>query len=70
MTATEIVYVLCVKTAVTDLFAVMLMTHAPEPVQSPIQLAKAQPDAGTGVSVTLVPSRYGSRMSRLPPGPV
>ena len=62
---------LCVKIAVTDRSAVMLTTQAPEPVQAPVQFVNVQPDAGVGVSVTLVPSTYASLQSLpqlIPPG--
>ena len=49
------VYWLSVKVAVTLAAAVIGTTHAPVPVQAPLQLVKLEPVAGVAVSVTLVP---------------
>lgn len=42
--------------AVTCRGACMLSVHTPVPVQSPLQPAKEEPEAGVAVSVTLLPS--------------
>jgi hypothetical protein len=53
--ATASVYVTRLKTAVTDLAAVMLTRQAPVPVQAPLHPAKEDPPAGLSLRVTVVP---------------
>jgi hypothetical protein len=43
------------KAAVTFFAASIVTTHAPAPVQAPLQPAKVLPEAGAAVSVTLAP---------------
>src|SRR5262249_31797053 len=49
-----------VKMALTLRACVRLTVHGPVPVQSPLQWSKRAPEAGVGVSVTLVPKAKGA----------
>jgi hypothetical protein len=53
------VYWFCVKVAVTDLFAFMVIVVGfVLPVRSPLQPVNDQPATGVAVRVTIVPEEY------------